>query len=45
MPPEISAALSAFVESHHVERPFFKRRRDSREMDVIGGKPERKGEG
>lgn len=45
MPLEISAVVSAFVENHHVERPFFKRRRDSREMDVIGGKPERKGEG
>jgi len=46
MPAEIASALSEFVERHHVERPFFKRRRDSREMDAIGGapKPER-GEG
>lgn len=37
MPPEMAVAIVDFVEKHHVERPFFKRRRDSREMDVIGG--------
>lgn len=28
MPAEIEAMLSAFVAEHHVERPFFKRKRD-----------------
>lgn len=28
MPAEIAAFLAAFVDQHHVERPFFKRKRD-----------------
>ena len=28
MPPEIQTRLAAFVEAHHVERPFIKRKRD-----------------
>ena len=28
MPAEIAAAVAAFVEAHHVERPFVKRQRD-----------------
>jgi hypothetical protein len=28
MPPEIQMRLAAFVERHHVERPFVKRKRD-----------------
>jgi hypothetical protein len=28
MPPEIQSRLAAFVEAHHVERPFVKRKRD-----------------
>jgi len=28
MPPEIAAAVAAFVAAHHVERVFIKRRRD-----------------
>lgn len=28
MPPSMQQALAAFVAEHHVERPFFKRRRD-----------------
>ena len=28
MPPEIQNRLAAFVEAHHVERPFIKRKRD-----------------
>ncbi len=28
MPPAIAARLAAFVEAHHVERPFVKRKRD-----------------
>lgn len=36
MPPEIAAAIIDFVQQHHVERPFFKRRRDSKEMDEFG---------
>lgn len=37
MPAPVAAALADFVERHHVERPFLKRRRDSAEMDVIDG--------
>ncbi len=28
MPTEIAAQIAAFVEAHHVERPFLKRKRD-----------------
>ena len=28
MPDEIAAQLAAFVDEHHVERPFYKRKRD-----------------
>jgi len=38
MPMAIARAVAAFAERHHVERPFLKRRRDSREMDAIGKK-------
>jgi hypothetical protein len=33
MPAEIAARLAAFVAAHHVERPFFKRKRDRHEPD------------
>lgn len=36
MPPEIVARVSAFVERHHVERPFVKRRRDQYAEDGGG---------
>jgi hypothetical protein len=29
MPPEIAAMVAAFIEAHHVERPFEKRKRDT----------------
>jgi hypothetical protein len=37
MPPEIADALEAFVAEHHVERTFFKRRRDSGTEAAPGG--------
>ncbi|WP_150286319.1 DUF3305 domain-containing protein [Rhabdaerophilum calidifontis] len=36
MAPEIAAALAAFVDEHHVERDFFKRKRDRADPDGLG---------
>ena len=37
MPADIRDAVEAFVAEHHVERPFFKRRRDSDDGEAPGG--------
>jgi hypothetical protein len=42
MPPEIQETLAAFVETHHVERPFFKRKRDRADPDALGQNPARR---
>ncbi|RUZ31498.1 DUF3305 domain-containing protein, partial [Mesorhizobium sp. M7A.F.Ca.US.003.02.1.1] len=34
MPAEIQQQLAAFVEAHHVERPFVKRKRDRANLDA-----------
>lgn len=34
MPPEIAGAIAAFFETHHVERPIIKRRRDRAEPEL-----------
>lgn len=39
MPPEIAVRLAEFVETHHVERPFEKRRRDKADPDALAAKP------
>lgn len=39
MPAEIQARLAAFVERHHVDRAFFKRRRDRADPEALGRKP------
>jgi hypothetical protein len=36
MPPEIATELAAFVAEHHVERPFFKRKRDKLDPRKMG---------
>jgi hypothetical protein len=36
MPAEIAAALAAFVDEHHVEREFFKRKRDRNNPEALG---------
>jgi hypothetical protein len=36
MPAEIAASLAAFVDEHHVEREFFKRRRDRKNLEAMG---------
>lgn len=36
MPAPIAAIVAAFVERHHVERVFEKRRRDKRQPDILG---------
>ena len=36
MPPEIATRLQAFFAAHHVERPFFKRKRDRQDPDSLG---------
>jgi Protein of unknown function (DUF3305) len=33
MPPRIAAQIAAFIEAHHVERPFHKRKRDRAKRD------------
>jgi hypothetical protein len=35
MPPEIQHRLAAFVEAHHVERPFVKRKRDRADPEAM----------
>lgn len=35
MPAEIQQRLAAFVEAHHVERPFIKRKRDRADPDAL----------
>ncbi|WP_163264487.1 DUF3305 domain-containing protein [Chelativorans alearense] len=35
MPPEIQKRLAAFVEAHHVERPFVKRKRDRADTEAM----------
>jgi hypothetical protein len=36
MPEAIQAAIADFVTEHHVERPFFKRKRDRANPDALG---------
>jgi hypothetical protein len=45
MPPEIQALLAAFVAKHHVERTFFKRKRDRADSDALGQDPARRRRG
>ncbi len=35
MPIELQQSLAAFVEAHHVERPFVKRKRDRADTDAL----------
>jgi hypothetical protein len=40
MPPDIAGQLAAFVAEHHVERPFYKRKRDKLDPRKMGhGRP------
>jgi hypothetical protein len=41
MPPDIVAAVAAFIAEHHVERPFLKRRRQPSEPALAFGKGRR----
>jgi Protein of unknown function (DUF3305) len=36
MPEPVLAALMAFVEEHHVDRPFLKRKRDRSDTEALG---------
>lgn len=38
MPAEIRNRLSAFVEAHHIERPFIKRKRDRADSEAMARK-------
>ena len=42
MLPEIQERLTAFVAEHHVERAFFKRKRDRADPDALGLDPARR---
>jgi hypothetical protein len=44
MPPEIQDKVAAFVEAFHVERPFFKRKRDRADPNALARR-KRGGEG
>ena len=39
MPVEIREHLAAFVEAHHVERPFIKRKRDRADPEALAIRP------
>ncbi len=39
MPEPIQEAVAAFVAEHHVERPFFKRKRDPAHPEALGRRP------
>jgi hypothetical protein len=39
MPPEIRDRLAAFVEAHHVDRPFVKRKRDRADPEAFASRP------
>jgi hypothetical protein len=39
MPPEIAARLAGFIEAHHVERDFYKRRRDAADPEALAIRP------
>lgn len=41
MPPEIALKLAAFIQEHHVEREFFKRRRDDADPEALAVRPRR----
>jgi Protein of unknown function (DUF3305) len=41
MPPDIVAAVAAFIAEHHVERPFLKRRRQPSEPTLTFGRGRR----
>jgi hypothetical protein len=45
MPPEIAARLAAFVEQHHVEREFFKRKREKTDLDALAHRRPGRGDG
>lgn len=36
MPPAVMAEVTAFFDTHHVERPFFKRQRHKQDADSLG---------
>lgn len=39
MPDSIVEALEAFIAEHHVERPFYKRRRDHADPEALARRP------
>ena len=45
MPDLIREAVAAFVAEHHVERPFFKRKRDRANTEAMGRRPHGGGDG
>jgi hypothetical protein len=39
MPENIQAALTEFIAAHHVDEPFFKRKRDKANLEAFGRRP------
>jgi hypothetical protein len=39
MPEPVRAVIEAFVTEHHVERPFYKRKRDRADPEALGRRP------
>ncbi len=44
MPPPIQQVVAAFVAEHHVERPFFKRKRDRADPEAMARRGRHSGE-
>jgi hypothetical protein len=45
MPDSVAQQVAAFVAEHHVERPFFKRKRDRADPEALGHKPRNREDG
>lgn len=45
MPATVREVVEAFVAQHHVERPFFKRKRDRANPEALARRPKREDEG
>lgn len=39
LPPAVAAWMQDFVDRHHVEKPFYKRQRDSAHLEALAARP------
>ncbi len=40
MPADVAGRMAAFIDAHHVERPFIKRKRDRADPEALGQRPQ-----